>query len=305
MKSQSLTRRQFLKSSALITAAAWAGASAFTLSPQTAVDQVVLGKSGLKASRLGFGAGTHSGRVQRDLGYEGFTRLVHYAYDREITYIDTADGYKTHPYIREAMKGLPREKFFILTKMGGMPENPLAELDRFRRELGTEYVDCVLIHCKIEPDWDESHKRLMDAFAEAKEKGVIRAHGVSCHSLSATAKAAKLDWVDVNLVRVNPQGVKMDTNNDNVFDESSIENVPSVVEQLHVMRQNGHGIIGMKIIGEGDFKSIEDRKKSISFAMQPGLVDAITIGFKSESEIDEAILHMNEALKYHANKEQQ
>ena len=296
MSENTLSRRQFLKSTAVA-----AGASMFTFcKPQvikeTAADQVALGQTGLRISRLGIGTGTHGGRVQRDLGQEGFNRLIRYAYDQGITYIDTADAYKTHTWIREAIKGLPRERLFILTKMSGRTEDPQKELDRFRQELDTDYIDCLLIHCMTRGDWDESRIRMMDAFAEAKQKGIIKSHGVSCHSIPALSKAAQIDWVDVNLVRINPQGVKIDTEKETVYDETTADNVPPVVEQMGIMREKGHGILGMKIIGEGDLIEAAEREKSIRFAMQPGLVDSMTIGFKSTAEIDEAVQNINIAL---------
>jgi predicted aldo/keto reductase-like oxidoreductase len=297
MHDKKLSRRSFLKASMVMAAVPLVAACKADIATKTTViDQVSLGQTGLKLSRLGFGAGSSSGNVQRALGTDGFNRLIRYAYDQGITYIDTADGYKTHTWIRDAIKGLPREKFFIQTKLGGQPENPLAELDRFRKELGMDYIDSVLIHCQIHPNWDESHKNIMDAFSEAKQRGIIRAHGVSCHSLPATTKAAQLDWVNVNLVRINPQGAKMDTAVETYFDDSTADHVTPVVEQIHIMRTKGHGIIGMKLIGDGDFTDPEDRRKSIHFAMQPGLLDAAVIGFKSTAEIDEAIKNINDAL---------
>ncbi|MBN1893073.1 aldo/keto reductase [bacterium] len=295
-----ITRRRFIQG-----AAALAGAALIPpgmtqalagLVKKTASDLVELGRTGLRLSRLGFGAGTDSGSVQRSLGHEGFNSLVRYAYDQGITYIDTADGYRTHTWIREAIKGLPREKFFILTKMGGIPEDPAAEIDRFRSELGTDYIDCLLVHCKVEADWDQSHRKLMDAFSEAKQKGIILSHGVSCHSLPALETAARLDWVDVNLVRINPQGMRVDAPGEDWTDDSVPEHVPAVLKQLKVMRKNGHGIIGMKLIGNGKFTRPDDREKSIRFALQPGRVDAAVIGFKSNQEIDEAVSRINAAL---------
>jgi len=300
MASKRMTRRQFFKDTAALAAAAALAprlsGSSMTTAPATATDSVVLGKTGLRLSRLGFGAGSSSGQVQRNLGHEAFNRLIRYAYDRGITYFDTADGYQTHTWIREAIKGLPREKLFILTKMGGIPENPLKEIDRYRQELDVDVIDCLLAHCKIKANWDESHKPLLEAFEKAKAKGIIRSHGVSCHSLPALAKAAQLDWVDVNLVRINPQGVDVDAPGEEWNADSDASHVPAVLEQLAVMRARGHGIIGMKLIGDGDFTRIEDREKSIRFAMQPGRVDAAVIGFKSTQEIDEAIMLINRAL---------
>jgi predicted aldo/keto reductase-like oxidoreductase len=295
-----ITRRQFIERTAaaaggvllspLAVRSGWAGPK------KTAVDQVPLGKTGLKTSRLGIGCGTLSGRVQQDLGQDGFNRLIHYAYDQGITYIDIARSYRTHGMLGEAIKGLPREKLFIQTKMGGVPDNPLEQIDNYRKTYGVDYIDSLLVHCTIRPNWDEERKRVMDAMAEAKDKKLILAHGVSCHSLSALKRAAELDWVDVHLVRVNPQGAHMDTPGEAWNVRSDASHVPAVMEQVKLMREKGRGIIGMKIIGEGDFRNPEDREKSIRFAMQCGLLDCVTIGFKSPGEIDEAIQRMNSVL---------
>jgi hypothetical protein len=137
---------------------------------------------------------------------------------------------------------------------------------------------------------------MMDAFQAAKQKGIIKSHGVSCHSLPALRKAAELDWVDVNLVRINPQGVKLDTEKETFYDETTADHVTPVLGQMKIMRQNGHGILGMKIIGEGDLSEAPERAESIRFAMQPGLMDSMTIGFKSTAEIDEAIQNIDNAL---------
>ena len=300
MSKKGITRREFIKSTAALAGTALLpscsiGPLAKRHTP-TAVDQVALGKTGLRLSRLGFGTGTKGGSVQRALGPEEFTRLIRYAYDQGITYIDTAENYRTHTMVREAIRGLDREKLFIQSKMPGVPEKPLEVLDRYRNELGVDYIDSLLVHAARRADWDDERKRLLDAFEEAKARKIIRAHGVSCHSLPALSKAAQLDWVDVNLVRVNPQGAHIDTPEMGRSAKSDASHLPPALEQIKVMRQNRHGVIGMKILGEGDFTKPEDREKSIRFAMQGGLVDAVVIGFKSTAEIDEAILRINRAL---------
>jgi predicted aldo/keto reductase-like oxidoreductase len=300
MHEKVINRRQFIKSTAALAGAlilpCHAQPAAMIKPKRTAVDQVKLGKTGLKLSRLGIGTGSIGGSIQRGLGQEKFTRLIRYAYDQGITYIDTAQAYRTHEMVREAIKDLPREKLFIQSKMPGTPENPLEVLDRYRKELKVDYIDSLLVHCGVSKNWEEKRKRLLDAFAEAKEKKIIRAHGVSCHTIPATTVAAKLDWVDVNLVRVNPQGAHIDTPVERWDAKSNMSHVPAVMEQITIMRKNRHGIIGMKLIGNGDFKKPEDREKSIRFAMKCDLLDAVVIGFKSPEEIDEAIKRMNSAL---------
>jgi aryl-alcohol dehydrogenase-like predicted oxidoreductase len=318
MNKHRISRREFVKGAAVAAGALWAPhASGFqSQAKKTATDLVDLGKTGIKLSRLGIGCGTVSGSVQRGLGHEKFNDMIRYAYEKGITYIDTSDTYQTHTWIREAIKGIPREKLYIQSKishlggfgnMGGFggfggfgnagakEESPVETLDRFRKELGVDYIDTILIHCQIPSNWDETSKKLQDGLEEAKQKKIIRAHGVSCHSLDALKKAAAMNWVDVNLVRINPQGVNIDTADQSGFATSGKSDVSAVVEQLKIMRKNGHGIIGMKLIGQGSFKNIEDRKTSLTWVMQSDIVDAVVIGMKSREEIDEAILHINSA----------
>ena len=298
MSREKITRRDFIRGLAAlggVTLLSSCSTGPFARKP-TAVDQVTLGKTNLKLSRLGIGTGSKGGSIQRALGQDGFNRLIRYAYDQGITYIDTAQSYQTHTMVREAIKGLPREKLFIQSKMPGVPEKPLEVLDGYRKELGVDYIDSLLTHCGTKANWDEERRRVLDALEEAKDKKIIRAHGISCHSLPALTKAADLDWVDVNLVRINPQGVWIDTPAEEWNATSDRSHLPPVLAQMKVMRKNGHGIIGMKLIGNGDFTNPEDREKSIRFTMQSGLVDAVVIGFKSPAEIDEAITRINRAL---------
>jgi predicted aldo/keto reductase-like oxidoreductase len=299
MKNNHLSRRQFLGRSAgaagalLLTSGSWFSSQAAT--KRTAVDQVALGKTGIKLSRLGFGTGSDSGNVQHGLGQEGFNKLIRYAYDQGITYFDCAQSYKTFEWLGGAIKGLPREKLFIQSKIGGQPEQVLAAIDHHRKVFDTDYVDSLLVHCMVKDGWTDQWKRIMDAFDEAKQKKWIRAKGVSCHSLPALRAATSSNWTEVHLVRVNPQGAHMDGENEEVWDNQTHEPTP-VLAELKAMRAKGRGVIGMKIIGNGEFTKAEDREKSIRFAMSRPELDAVVIGFKSTAEIDEAIRRMNQAL---------
>ncbi len=300
MTTQNLSRRQFLERSA-------AAASALLLAPgtsirahaaakRTATDQVTLGKTGLKLSRLGFGTGSNSGNVQYSLGREHFNKLIHYAYDQGITYFDCAQSYRTFEWLGGAIKGLPREKLFLQSKIPGQSEKVLETIDRHRKVFDTDYVDSLLIHCMVKDGWTDERKRIMDGFNEAKEKKWIRAKGVSCHSLPALRAATASDWTEVHLVRVNPQGAWVDTPEEAVMAKSEARHVPAVVEQMKAMRAKGRGIIGMKLVGNGEFTQPEDREKAMRFVAQSGLCDAVVVGFKSTAEVDEAIQRMNQAL---------
>jgi aryl-alcohol dehydrogenase-like predicted oxidoreductase len=295
------SRRQFVKLSSL-------AAGSLALTPgrlpgaplgvkRTAVDQVTLGNTGITLSRLGMGTGSMGGQVQTALGKDSFIKLVHYAYDQGIRYFDCAEAYSTFGWMADAIKGLPREQLFIQSKIDGKPADLLKRIDHHRKVFATDYVDSMLIHCMVREGWTDEWKRVMDGFDQAKEKSWIRAKGVSCHDLPALRAAVASDWTEVHLVRVNPQGAHVDGMVPEIWNRVSPPNdVTPVVAELRAMRAKGRGVIGMKIIGNGQFVAPEDREKSIRFAMARPELDAVVIGFKSTDEVDEAIERMNRAL---------
>ena len=288
------SRREFLKGTLAAGVVAshprWADAA----TKRSATDWVTLGNSGVKVTRLAFGTGSWGGKVQRDLGQERFTRLVRHAYDRGIRFFETADAYsEMHEMLVIALRGLPRDSYRLMTKMRVRgDEEPKATIDRFRKELESEYFDILLLHCVRVPDWAAQYERLRDALSEAKDKKVIRAHGASCHGLlPLRAFPANTDWLDVALLRINPVGTRMDTLKQT--DTDDLGDVNEVVGHIARVRAKGTGVIGMKIIGEGLFKTPEERDASIRFVTKLGTVDSVTIGYKSEAEIDEAIARLD------------
>jgi predicted aldo/keto reductase-like oxidoreductase len=300
MSTSRFNRREFLHttltaSSALLLSNAPLSSLARPATKRTAVDQVTLGQTGIKTSRLGMGTGSNSGQVQYDLGKEGFNNLVKYAYDQGITYFDISQTYKTFEWLGAAIKSLPREKLFIQSKIPGQPDKILDVIDHHRKVFDTDYVDTMLIHCMIKDGWTDPWKRIMDGFDEAKSKGWIRSKGVSCHSLPALRGATATPWAEVHLVRVNPQGQRIDGQEESVWNDNK-HDVSPVVAEIKAMKAKGRGVIGMKIIGNGEFVNAEDREKSIRFAMSMPELDAVVIGFKNRGEIDEAIRRMNAAL---------
>lgn len=284
------SRRDFLRGAA-------AAAVATTLplpaaEKRSATDWVTLGNSNVKVTRLAFGTGTHGGRVQRELGQAEFTKLVRHAYDRGIRFFETADNYdQMHEMLAEALRGIPRENYRLMTKFRWREaEKPFETIDRFRRELNTDYFDILLLHNVRSPRWPQELEPLRDAFSEAKVKQIIRAHGASCHGLPPLRAYPENKWLDVALNRINHNGTRMD----NLTDDTKVPgDVNEVVSTIKKVRSQGTGQLGMKIIGEGAFKTPELRDASIRFVVKSGLVDAMTIGFKSPAEIDEAIERIN------------
>jgi diketogulonate reductase-like aldo/keto reductase len=261
---------------------------------RSAVDRVPLGATKVRITRLGLGTGSQGGKIQKDLGEEGFTKLVRHAWDRGIRYIDTADNYKMHGLVRKAIQGLPREDLVLLTKMKWDPLPDVAkELDRFRQELGVDYFDIVLVHCVQKESWAADLEKMRDGLSAAKEKGIIRAVGSSAHGLPGLRGSAACPWIDVQLARVNHSGRHMDGATGKWAEESD---APSAWTEIRKIHGAGKGVLGMKLIGNGEFTNAEDREKAAQAVVKSGCVDAMTIGFKTPEEIDEAIARIDRAL---------
>jgi len=245
-----------------------------------ASDTVTLGRTGIQTSRLAMGTGTvgtghHS--HQTALGIDGLSRLLLNGYhENGLRFFDAADSYGSHPHVAAALKQLDRTKVTVLTKSWARDPNEMrADIDRFRRELGVEQIDILLMHCLTEPDWTSRYRPVMDVLEEAKQKKIIRAHGCSCHSIEALRAAAKSPWVDVDLARINPIGAIMDADPD------------TVVSVLRQMKASGTSVLGMKILGQGALRDRQD--EALRFALGLNLLDAFTIGAESTAEQNDLV----------------
>ena len=282
------TRREFIHRTAYAAGAAWLGSKTlaarltFAAMPPlprkySATDMVTLGNTGIQTSRLAMGTGTvgsghHS--HQTALGVDGLSRLLLSGYDNGLRFFDAADSYGSHPHVAAALKQVDREKVTLLTKSWARDAAGMrADLDRFRRELGTDHLDIVLMHCVTEPDWTTQFRGAMDVLSEAKQNGIIRAHGCSCHSIEALRAAAKSRWVEVDLARMNPIGSHMDA------DPETVAGV------LREMKASGKAVVGMKILGQGDLRN--QQNEAIKYALGLGVLDAFTIGAESIAEQDD------------------
>lgn len=284
-----MRRREFFKYTAVT-------AGALTFSPLAQIfamgevkkyanDNVTLGKTGIKVSRLAMGTGTngynhHSDQTQR-LGMKGVADLLCAAYDQGINFWDSADQYGSHPHMREALKRVPRGNVVILTKTHATDAREMQEdLDRFRKEIGVDYIDIVLLHMMIDADWPSQKQGAMEYLTKAREQGIIHAHGVSCHSLQALEAAANSDWVQVDLARINQAGVIMDAD------------VPTVVKILRRMHKDGKGIVGMKIFGAGQLRHQID--ECLHYVLNLDCIDAFTIGQKNQEEMRDLLKRIPE-----------
>ena len=242
-------------------------------------DRILLGPRKIETSRLAMGTGTHGGNKhsnQTRLGLQGVADMFHAAYDHGVNFWDSADQYGSHPYLRQALKTIPREKVTILTKSNTLTaEGMKSDLDRFRRELGTDYIDILLMHKMEAADWNVQMKPVMDVISEAQVKGIVRSKGVSCHSLPAMKTAAVEPWVEVDLARINPGQLHMD---------GTPQTIASVLRQ---MKQAGKGVVGMKVLGQGDLRAKAD--ECLQFVLSLGCVDCMTIGSENRGEMEDLV----------------
>ena len=302
MENLNLNRRRFLTALSLGTAHVLFSnplyASALKTSSFNPLQKVKLGNSGIETTLLGIGTGVHASNRSSFLTKQEKDKslgLLRYAYDKGFRNFDCADTYGTHWMMAEVLPHMEREKMTITSKIwvrsGGIPDaaRPDANIvvDRFRKEMKTDYIDLVQIHCMVDQDWTDSQKRQMDIMENLKSKGIIRAHGVSVHSLEAMKAAVKSPWVDVIHVRINPYGIAMD--------KSEPEEIVKVIQQLH---ESGKGVIGMKLIGNGDFGNDSEKiNNTLRFVLGLKTVDMMIIGFEQTEQIDNYLARVEKTLE--------
>jgi aryl-alcohol dehydrogenase-like predicted oxidoreductase len=303
MVKNKLTRREFVTRTAAAGAGTFLlGKSSFALSPKRSglsedpFQIITLGKTGIKTTLLGMGTGFSGYNRSSNITRAGVAEsIIHQAYEKGIRFFDCADSYGTHPFTAAALKGIPRESYTLSSKMwvsqGGIPEpeRPDADIvvDRFRKELNTDYIDLIQLHCMTDSLWSDKHKKQMDILENLKAKKIIRGHGVSVHSLEAMETAAESPWVDVIHVRVNPFGEAMDKKDHTL--------VIPVIEKIH---KSGKGVIGMKLIGNGNFRNDSEKiDASLKYVLGLGTVDMIIVGFELPEQIDNYVQRVVNALK--------
>jgi aryl-alcohol dehydrogenase-like predicted oxidoreductase len=296
-----LNRRDFMAQTAVSATAALAATTITTttahaardrsLLPKSATDKVTLGKTGIQVSLVGMGTGSvGSGQAsnQTRLGVKEFTRVVRHALDQGVHFFDVADQYGSHVYLREALKGVPRDQYVIQTKTHAtnVPDAK-SHLERYKLELGVDYIDIVLLHCMTKTGWPTENQGSMEYLMKAKEEKIIRAHGTSNHGMDPLRTSAKNPFVEIDLARINPEGL--------IMDDHKPDEVSSVLEEMH---NAGKGIIGMKILGEGRINTPERKDASLRFVLGLGTVDSFIIGFQSIDQIDDILKRTGDAITF-------
>jgi len=250
--------------------------------PFTPADKVLLkcrdGQS-IEVSRMALGTGSDgwmgNSNQTRTLGIDGLSDLLlHGFHEHGITCWDTADQYGSHAHVAKALKQVKREDVVVLTKTVATTADQMKrDIDRFRTELGTDYIDILLLHCMTHSDWPRRMQGVMDVISEACEEGIIRMRGVSCHSFGALKAAVTEPWVELDLARINSGGKSMDATPD------------AVIAILEKMKASSKSIMAMKVFGNGRLSG--DLQGCLQFALGLDFIDCMTIGCLSRKELDE------------------
>jgi aryl-alcohol dehydrogenase-like predicted oxidoreductase len=297
-------RRSFIKTTLagaglLATTPTWVygGDAPLAARPRRAADRVTLGRTDIKASFLAQGTGFNGSARSSDhtrMGQAAFDRLLRHSLDQGVNFLDLADLYGSHPFVRQTVKGLARDRYVLLSKIWPRRESwndasggALQEVDRFRQELGVEQIDICLIHCMMNSQWPEEYARIRDDLSALKQKKVVRAVGVSCHDHGALKVAAAHPWVDVIFARINHKG------KDYAMDDT----VEAVTQTLRLARANGKAVVGMKIFGAGKLVKPEEKDASLQYVLGNNLVDAMTIGMLSTEQVDDTVKRVDQTLK--------
>ena len=289
------SRRNFLKAGLAAGVLTGTGSLRLRAARGTATDWVTLGKSGVKVTRLAFGTGTMSGRTQRELGQDQFTRLVRYAYDRGIRFFETAETYgEMHQMLGVALKGIPRDTYRLMSKVTTREGvDPREKIDELRKLANTDYFDVMLMHYQHVATWPADTARWQDGILEAKSRKAVVGYGASVHGLPALRRFPGNQWLEIAMIRMNHKGTRMDAED---YNTNGAGNVSEVVTHVKQVRTEGMGVISMKLVGEGAFTTREDRQAAMRFAFNNAAVDSVTVGYKNTAEIDEAIENLNLAL---------
>jgi aryl-alcohol dehydrogenase-like predicted oxidoreductase len=235
------------------------------------MNSVTFGQTGLTVSRLCFGT-AYLGPLGEKLTPEAGGELLAHAFELGVTFWDTSDDYGTHPHIAAALRRVPRERVVIASKT----YEPKGTVKRALHELGTDYLDVMLIHC-VGLNWIEPARRALGILERDKAQGLVRAVGFSTHSAEVCRRAAKWPEVEVLLAVVNPTGT-WDQNEQ--IEDGTIADMLDALERAHAA---GKGVYAMKVLGRGALAS--DPAQAIGFAARLPYVHSLCIGMRSLDEV--------------------
>lgn len=231
-----------------------------------------LGSTGLKVSRMCFGVLT-VGPLQANLSIDEGAEVIRYALEHGVNFMDTAQYYETYPYIRRALRGY-RGEAYISSKSYAYTEEMMAEsVEQARRELDRDVVDIFMLHEQESALTIKGHWEAYEYLLKCKDQGIIKAAGISTHTIAGVKAAALIPEIDVIHPLYNVSGV-------GIVDGTAAEMAAAINEASKA----GKGIYSMKPLGGGNL--LKNTEEAFNFVLGNHDLDAIAVGMKTTAEVD-------------------
>ncbi len=232
-----------------------------------------LGRTGLEVSRLCFGVLT-MGPLQANLPLAEGAALLQYAVEQGVNFFDTAEIYDTYAYLRLLLRSVPNKDVIIATKSYSVTAQEMEmSLEKARRELDRDYVDIFLLHEQESALTIRGHKEALDYLINAKEKGLVRAVGISTHRVAAAQAALEIPEIDVIFPLFNIKGLGIQ--------DGTRQEMEAVLTKAEAA---GKGIYLMKALGGGNL--LPQAAEALNFAFSRPFAAAVAVGMKTRPEVD-------------------
>lgn len=261
-----------------------------TLQPLT--QRVPYGSTGIVVSRLCWGTGLMA-VLKHNLSPGEAARILLRGYELGVNFWDTADGYKTHPHVAEALRSVPRDRVVINTKTPAKTAaDAAAHVDRYLQELGTDYIDTILLHGVETVDEYRYRASALEALLRAKEAGKVRAVGISTHlgSGAIMVVCATKPEIEVVLTTVNKGGL--------MLRQGTLGEHLALVRRVY---EAGKGVCLMKTLAQGGLtRTPEQVRDAILYNLRLPCAHSVCVGVNSIAEVEFAVRVAAEVEAEHA-----
>lgn len=232
----------------------------------------LLGRTNINVSRLCFGALT-VGPLQANLPVEQGAAVIRRALEAGVNFIDTAEFYQTYHYIREAIRGRSSKVIITSKSYAYTYEDMEKSVQQALQALERDYIDIFLLHEQESILTIRGHWQAVEYLLEAKRLGLIRAIGISTHTVDAVRAAAEIPEFDIIHPLINIDGVGIQG--------GTVEDMLAAIRQAYAA---GKGIYGMKALGGGNL--ISKAQEAFSYILGLKELSSVAVGMQSIAEVD-------------------
>lgn len=232
----------------------------------------ILGRTGIRVSRMCFGA-LIMGPLQVNLPVSEGAGVIRAALERGVNFIDTAELYGTYDHIREAVKGLA-ERPVVATKSYAYTAQGAAEsVEKARRGLDTDVIDIFMLHEQESRLTLRGHREALEYYLNEREKGRIRAVGVSTHHIEVVRAICDMPEIDVIHPLVNKTGI-------GIADGTTEE----MLLAIKAAYESGKGVYSMKPLGGGNL--LHSYEECMQFILEKDYIHSVAVGMQSAEEVE-------------------